>query len=190
MEKTVKEERIVLYNESGMYNTALQTENELFETYDSLLEIATSVMGVKAKDSMVEIIQDPTNFLIEKYWELGADKLFPIGTDKAVVFELLHVGKVLHLNELKNKFDIGMRTLQGNAPTLTKNGLKSNLKQSSFDKYLNNDKREEYTALLSFIKSAKRLEKYGASGTVNLLRYSNKLKFQGLDIVVNNSYFL
>ena len=189
--KQTEDKRVVLFNDTDTYNKHLSQENRCFGIVKELEVLVDAILGVDAVVDIKELLENPATYLIEQYWNLWASAVHPPHTNRERIFLSSNNIPLDTLNNYKKQFDASVKALVKYAPEVQKKGLKSNLKQEMFDKYLNPEKAEEYYILKDFLKYANKLKKYNYSHDVNLTKYANgSLKISGLDAEINNYYFL
>lgn len=59
------------------------------------------------------------------------------------------------------------------------------MNKDDFNVYLNEDMTGQWEAYQRFLEAAKELKKYGASGTMHLVKYAPDLQFNNLDVCIN-----
>ena len=185
----MKKDKLHIYTDEATFEMYAKKQTSILDYWDTLEGFASFSLG-EAPGDRIEYFENPTSYLVEKYFELYG-KYHPPISDHTTV--LLASNKI-DLNAVagvKNNIKKLMQEMGEHSPTITKKGLKLNLKEESFKKYLNPNKVDEYEALKTFVDASNLLmDKYNASGSVNLLRFANGLKFNGSRITIDSYKFI
>ena len=169
------------------YKKAEQRESELFGSLETMEAMYKKAIG-KDVDDYVALLKDPSDYVVQKYWSLYcSDK--PEHLDKTRVFTLETGIDPSVMEAQKKGFYRAFDLLRDSAPTITKKGVKSGLKEEDYYLELDEDKKEEYEAYLAFVNAAKVLEeKYGAKGGFHLVRVADKLIYENMNEVKPDPY--
>jgi len=186
---TQQEKRIFLFNDTATYKFQKSKEDELKKVISKFEEIIVSNIGELAIN-WKSLINDPIQYVTNKYWETWGYKSHPETANKITVFENATKISASTLQGLKTKHDSIFSSLGKYAPKYFVNHIQYNVKESYFDKFLKPELRAEFEAVENFRKSAKELEKYGASGTVHLVRYCHKLQLENLEAVIDKYQYI
>jgi hypothetical protein len=179
-----------LYTDLATYQSYKKKEDELIKHFDKLEAVAVASVGDGVIKDYKLFYANPYEYLVDEFYDLYAS-LYPKHLSKELVFENATKVSKEELENHKRNMERIKATMSKFAPEVTKNGLKINLKESDFDKYLNPEKEAEYKAIISFIKASEKLAKYGCSGSNYLMNFSNgKLLSKGLKVVPNNSLYI
>lgn len=180
-----------LFTDDATYNLYLKKEQKILINYKELRKIASSCLGLNSINDCEVFLGDPIEFLINSYWKKYASKYLPAHSNKRQAFLSNNTVNLNTITNLQKEIKSLVKEMQHHAPTIGKNGLKSNLKEESFFKFLNPNRKSEYEALQAFVTASNRLmSDYGASGSVNLLRFANGLKFDGSRIAIDAYKFI
>jgi hypothetical protein len=178
-----------LYTDLATYQSYKKKEDELIKHFDKLEAVAVASVGDGVIKDYKLFYANPYEYLVDEFYDLYAS-LYPKHLSKELVFENATKVSKGELENHKRNMERIKATMSKFAPEVTKNGLKINLKESDFDKYLNPEKEQEWKDLVSFIKAANKLSKYGCNEQIHLMRYAlNKLQMDGLSVKINHSLF-
>lgn len=166
---------------------AVKREEQLNAALDEMKAIYKKGVA-REVDDLVKFLADPSGYVVAKYWETYC-KDRPAHLDKVQVFTS-DTGIVPNtLESIKTRFYKAFEQLRDSAPIITKTAVRSGLKRSDYCLHLDEDKKEEYDALMDFLNAAKVLkEKFGAGGDFHLLRYGNKLRMGINSVIEPNPY--
>jgi DNA repair ATPase RecN len=157
--------------------------------YNTLKEVGEKALGI-GKVNMVEMLnQHPAEYLVNAYDKLYLQDYPPHLNREHLVTSQTKIS-IEALNQIKFQLDAVIEKMGEYAPTL-KEDVKSNIKKSDFNIYLDESKREYYEALNKLIEDINGLRKYNAVGqTVNIIRAFPDLIMEGLNVKINTSKFI
>ena len=189
--KTKEEKQVYLYTDLTTFNTWKLKEDRLFEIVSQLQNISHDAIGPNGITDYKSFLSNPKEYLVSKFFDLFAS-MYPPHINKEHTFETSTQVEIATIDSLKNKFDKLMSELNSYAPTITKNGLSSNLEEEQFFKYLNPNKSKEYYALVKFLESANALKEFGYNhGDINLMKYAyDKTNMVGVECKLNLTKFI
>ena len=173
-----------LFNDIATYNTFKSKEDNLFKIFEQLKETSIKALGNTAVDYK-KYLEDPAKHLVNEYWILFANVPKHLEDRKESIFES-HTGiRIQAVKDLHKDFLDALKQMQGYKPTINKSGLKSTLKKSQFDKYLDNNKADKFHVLKRMVEAANELSKYENVHGISLIRFCNHLRWNNQDIVIN-----
>jgi len=185
MEATKK--KILVFNDQATWQTYEAKETALFKIVDELQVLADASLGLNKVDNWQTYVGNPAGFLVSRYWELWGEKYNPPQTDRQQLFFNANAIGIEHLNELKQNFDRLVMELRNYAPKITKAGVKSQLKQEQFNKWLNPEKEKEYFACLELIEASKKMLPYNANAHM-LLRFYDGVRLSDTSELIPDYY--
>ena len=183
-----KTERTLLYNDETTFLNYKKNEDLMFKALNNIESHYKQCM-VSAPTNYKHLLDNVPQTLVFEYWSAYCMSYLPEHLDHEQIFESQTRITVFALEQLQNQFWMYYNKLGDHKPTINAKGVVSNLKQESFNRYLNPAKKDHYKSLKDFIDSAKALEKYGANGGINLIRYSSDLLLNGLEVQINYNNF-
>lgn len=181
-------EKIFLYNDENMYQTYKKNEDAMFKALDNIEGYYKQCMA-SAPPNYKHLLDNVPHTFVHNYWTAYCMSYLPGHLDKEAIFEQQTTITVFLLENMQTRFFMYYNKLGEFKPTINASGVVSNLKKEDFNRYLDPAKKEHYKALKNFIDSAKTLEKYGAKGGINLIRYSPDLLLNGLEVEINYNNF-
>jgi hypothetical protein len=184
-----KDNQIKLYNDEATYKFYQDKEADLQKVVSKIEKIVDSSIGENLIDDYIALLENPIPFITDLYFNTWGCKVAPPNANRITVFESNTRLKVTRINDLKAKYDTLYKELDKHAPRVNKSGLNSNLKESSFDKFLDKSKEAEYKTLTNFLDAASKLQEFRGGGVFNLVRYHPELRFKGTDVIINLTYF-
>jgi hypothetical protein len=169
------------------YNGLKKIEANLFDTISELQGVARRVMGPSYQiPDLKAFLNNPFDYLVDEFWKAHLKHL-PAHLDRAYTFQNSVQISPVPVDNLRKDFEAGMKALGKYAPTITKAGYKSGLKEGDFDIYLDPAKSEEYDILIAFIDFAKiLLERHHPTGPKHLQRFARNLMVMGNGDIVSN----
>jgi hypothetical protein len=170
-----KAKKTFLYCETSQYDRYKKLEDNCFEILKDLQQKSDASLGINKITDYAKMLENVAEYFIQTYWECWGKLSFPPHTNREHLFETNSRITVASLDELQQRFNTNMEAMKQYKPDVTKEGLISNLKESMFDKFLCDSKRDKYEAIQKFIEASKELKKYGASGEIHLQRYCTDL---------------
>ena len=186
----MKKDKQHIYTDEKTFEMYAKKQRLILDYWNTLEGFASFSLG-EAPADFIEYFENPVNYLVENYWELYGVKFNAPISDHTTVFLASNKIDLNAVAGVKNNIKKLMQEMGEHSPMITKKGLKLNLKEESFKKYLNPNKQLEYEALKAFVIASNELmDKYNASGSVNLLRFANGLKFDGSRIAIDNYKFI
>jgi hypothetical protein len=180
-------ERVLVFNDQATFNSYKAKEGQLFKIVDELQVLADASLGLNKIGSWEKYVGNPANYLVETYWTLWGEKYNPPQTDRQQLFFNTNAIGIEHLNELKRNFDRLVMELRNYAPKITKTGVKSQLKQEQFNKWLNPEKEKEYFACLELIEASKKMLEYNANAHM-LLRFYDGVRLSDTSELIPDYY--
>lgn len=151
--KPVKE--FLYWNESE-YTRHLKMDKELFGLLDNmLLEVRNSLKEGFEVD-YIELLEDPSSYIVEQYFKLHGNGKDVKHAQRICVSQTGLENEALHRTH--KRFDALVISLGQYAPTVTRTGIKTNVIKTSWNKYLDENKRELYDKVKAFLEAAKILE--------------------------------
>jgi len=180
----MKENKEFLYNDFATYQSFKSKEEKVFDIFNELKDLSVKALG-NAEVDFELYLYDPSNYLVDMYWELYTPAAEHLKVNKEQIFQHHTNITVMHLNKLNNEFKQALKAMQGKEPKINKGGLKSTLSKDQHNKYLDPKKADKYKALVKFVESANELKKYENTQGIHLIRYCNSLRFENADVVIN-----
>lgn len=175
--------------EADRYMQQSKIENQLFKAYDELLTLSESVIGIDKVDNIKALLDQPTDYLINTYWNLYCLNM-PEHLDKQNIMSQQTGVSIAMIEHLKNKIDSLIKRLN-KKPIINAKGIKSVIKKSDYDIYLDKSKKDHYNALNKVLDSLDELKKYTTvSGGRNLMRLiPNDLQIDGVGVIARVDKF-
>ena len=153
--------KIKISNDEADYKRFKALEDEAEQIYKDIVKKTLQVVNVSDINELeiVELLEDTSNYIVNKYRELYlSNRPEHLDFYKIVVSE---TGVNLHAIDLiSNKLKKTISDLGVHAPTINSKGFKRNLKQSSFNVYLDDTKKQHYDSLEQLLNAIKEVEKH------------------------------
>ncbi len=180
----------VLYNDTTQYNNLLATEKQLFKVVDKLNNLALETLGKDSINNWKELLEDTPSYFVNRYFELWGTH-YPAVVNKQATYENATKVNLSELELLEKQFKHLNNQLRTYSVKINKTGIKSNLKKSDFNRYLNEDKRPSYEAYKNFLKASRNLAKFiPTANEVHLMKYGYEaLSMNGLKAEINLTKF-
>jgi len=186
MTTTKEKKKILVFNDRATYESYKAKENVQFKIVNDLQILADASLGINQIENWVEYLNNPANYLVERYWELYGSRFnAPFADREKVYFNSSNVG-IENLNELRSRFDRMQNELRNYALKINKDGVVSNLKETDFNKYLNPAMEQEYNDCLSFIEASKKMKPYYASNYNFLTRFYDGVRLDDHSELIPN----
>ena len=182
-----KEKRELLYNDQITFNYFDKISDDALAIFEDIKKVVYQAIG-DAPIDYTKLFLD-SDVLADTYIKTYR-KTKPKHLDSKVVFKADTSVDLTHLDSLLSTFNTINNKLSIYKITITKNGLNSNLKIEMFNKYLNENLREKYEALVKFVESAKELAEFYNVPVYNVARCSDDLLLKGLEIEINYGRFI
>lgn len=174
--------------DNDQYHHQTRTELLLFKAVDELKELAESVLGKDKVDNVKALIDNPTQYVTNLYWELYCDYM-PAHLNKHHVIQQ-HTGiSISMLEHLKNEIN-GYYSKLNKKPIINANGTQSAIKKGDYNIYLDDSKKDHYNALKDVLNSLDNLRKYTTVSTgkklMHLIPNDLQISSSGVGIRINN----
>ena len=182
--------KVFLFNDTATYNTHKRKEDAVFKAFDKLVDVYRSCISTTDEIDYKALVEYSEDYILKSYWEKWGKQNAPGNADPLVVFETFTKVNISTVTDYKHRFQKDYDSMQVSPPTITKSGLKSNLKQSQFDKYLSDDKANEYNALNNFLDAMNELEVYGSGSQIKFVGFHPALRIDGLNLIINKHNFI
>ncbi|MGM0934035.1 MAG: hypothetical protein ACQEWD_11380 [Bacteroidota bacterium] len=156
----------VIHTDLTSYKRDRDKQTQLQSQLDIIFK-EYSKAGIEVKD-IRDVIKsdDPATFAREQYWQENR-KFFPPGVDATTA-----INRTAYSEKVVQDAWSEYKKLSGLVKPLTirEDSIELTVKESEYNWYLNNDKKELYTALENFIKASEELNKHINVNPWNLQR--------------------
>ena len=188
--ETIKEKHY-LFTDTATFSLFKSKEDQILINYKELRKVASGCLGMNSINDIEAFLEDPIEWLIEEYWNSFGRTYNPPHASHRVVFLSSNDVDLNAITKLQKEIKSLVKEMRTYAPTISKKGIKTNLKEESFFKYLNPKRADEFFALQDFVNASDVLLKnYNAQGTLNLVRFANGLRFNGTSVEINLYEFI
>ena len=179
----------IIHTETNAYERNLELQNKAKNIVTNICEtIAEDLPNVDL--DYLQLFEHPAEYVILEWWKDNKN-FFPNNADKAKAFSNVANTDLQELHTLVLQFQDVAKRMKAHKPTIEKNNIKWNVKKESFERRLDQKKKDHYNALNNFLESAKKLQEYEqGNGNLHLVRFSPNLQFQNMDAVINNYKFV
>mgnify|MGYP003654031160 CR=1 FL=1 len=161
--------KIIISHNTYQYDRLKAIEGKAIQAFGELKIIAEKTIGhdkVKMKDLLVE---DPSKFLVNLYYDTHLKGILPEHLDKKVLFQNQNNITIENISQIFSRYKTHIDTLgKKYAPKIINNETVSNLKYEDFNNYLSEDKREHYNEVQELLAVIKKLR---ARNRVNDIGY-------------------
>lgn len=186
MEQIEQVQKQVIFTDTEAYEMELKNQTEKKKVFNDILKEIADVIDLE-KVNFQTLEEQRLSYIIELFYDLNKKTLPPFITSaKALQLTSFDSQKVFKLFQQYDSIKI-YKPLK-----IEKNSIDISVKQSQYDWFLNEDKKEQYNAVLELIEASKKLTEAGFYiNKDNLLRATTSrcLNFKGLDLVPNYSFF-
>ena len=186
MEQLKEAKKEVIYTDLEAYNLELKNQTEKKKIFSDILKEIADVIDLE-KVNFQTLEEQRLSYIIELFYDLNKKTLPPFITSaKALQLTSFDSQKVFKLFQQYDAIKI-YKPLK-----IEKNSIDISVKQSQYDWFLNQDKKEQYFAVLELIEISKKLADVGFYVNVaNFMRAttSNVIRMNGLTLLPNYSYF-
>ena len=183
----VKDKKVLVWNDEATYNSYRLKEQKILQVVDDLIVLSNTSLGLNKVDSWIEYLKNPSEYLVQRYWQEYGLQFNPPHTDREkLFFNSVAIGPE-RLIELKASFDKLVLSMGKYAPTVTKKGLTSKLKKEMFNKWLNPEKANEYFACLELIEASKKMLPYNANAHM-LIRFYDGVRLNDVSELIPDFY--
>ena len=170
------------------YARFLKLENNLFQALIQLKEVSVKTIG-KEPDNLISFLDNPLTYLVNEFYALNKD-IIPKTTPKEIAFKNNSIVTPGQINSLASEFNNLKKELRNHAPTITKTDVVSGLNKEFFNIYLDDNKKQHYKALKQLIKSLDVLRDYENIQNAHIIRGTQSLSFNGLDLKIQTNKFI
>jgi len=139
------------------YNYALRLDTSLFQDIAVLNNIVTETIGENVIDDYQDLLNDPVQYLSNKYWNIYGDK-FPSNSNKVQTY--IRISGLTHqrLTGLTDSIKDTISKLRNNAPIIEGGTITSGLSEDNFRVVVHKDKTELYKLILKVLSNHKAIK--------------------------------
>lgn len=185
---------IMALKSTKLYNDTQQFK--VFEEHEKFAKEVLTELEDNFKSIIVEndidydrLINDTKEYILSMWWNENKE-YYPKKAKRDFLFDTQVYLELNDFIRLSNLLRQTIKKLQDHAPTITKKGVEWNLKKSSFDRYLNPDKKDHYNALMDFQKAWKKVKEFEQNNhDYHLVRFSENIINRDGNIEINLANF-
>lgn len=163
-------------------------DSQVLELVTKLKQIAETTTGLKEISNLKSYLDNPLQYLENEYWALYSS-LYPPMAQKSKVFADNSLVKVGEINHLASTLHNVIGQMHKHKPTITETEVVSGLMESNFNVYLSPTRANHYKSLVKFKKAVDDLRQYEEVSSTHLVRGTNSLIFDNLDVKINTALF-
>lgn len=164
-------------------------DTQVLELVIKLKQVAETTTGLKEISNLKSYLDNPLQYLENEYWALYSS-LYPPMAQKSKVFADNSLIKVGEINHLASTLHNVIGQMHKHKPTITETELISGLKEENFNIYLSPTRANHYRSLVRFIKAVDDLRKFEEVSSAHLVRGTNSLIFDNLDVKIQTNKFI
>ena len=186
MEQVKEAQKEVIYTDVEAYDLELKNQTAKIKVFKEILNIVAEVIDIEQID-IQQLEEHRISYAIELFYNTNKKKLPTVITPaKALQLTSFDGSAVFKLFQQYDSIKI-YKPLK-----IDKKSIELSVKQSDYDWFLNQDKKEQYNAVLELIEISEKLAQVGFYVNVaNFMRAttSNVIRMNGLTLFPNYSYF-
>jgi len=186
MKQEKTESKQVIFTDLEAYNLELKNQEAKLKIFKNILKEVEEVIQLDKVDFQL-LEKQRLTYVIDLFYDLNINSL-PKFIPPAKALQLTNFDSSA-VYKLFTQYD----SIKNYKPLkIEKNSIDISVKQSDYDWYLNQDKKNQYNAVLELIEASKKLSEAGFYvNRESIIRATSTrcLNFKGLEIIPNYSYF-
>ena len=187
MKQEKTESKQVIFTDLEAYNLELKNQEAKLKIFKNILKEIEEVIELDKVDFQL-LEEQRLTYIIDLFYNINQKTIWPKYVTPAKALQLTNFDSSA-VYKLFTQYD----SIKNYKPLkIEKNSIDISVKQSDYDWYLNQDKKNQYNAVLELIEASKKLSEAGFYvNRESIIRATSTrcLNFKGLEIIPNYSYF-
>lgn len=183
----IAELKEVIWTDEASFNRFSKLEDEAKQTFEKLKAIHKIVLEHDIQNYK-EFLANSLDYLVNEYFEANK-KYYPPTADKYKAFHVVDV-EISDIKYLCDRFNNIVKELKQHKPIVKASSISWSVKKSDFEYYLAEDKIEHYKALKEFLKASQKLEQFEQLQKGFLIKSSQNLRPNGIDVEIVTPNFI